>query len=126
MVAGDEEYPDPTKYLFISLEQKRKDQTKPYDGKKMFWIPDDKECYVLASLVSEKDGMCTLELGREGGGEKVCVHFLTRAKFFTAKSCIFTQVIPEWKRICINMYYISLTLETSKEGSAATAESTQV
>lgn len=72
MVAGDEEYPDPTKYLFISLEQKRKDQTKPYDGKKMFWIPDDKECYVLCSLVSEKDGVCTLELGREGGGEKVC------------------------------------------------------
>ena len=67
----DSEWPDPTKYLFISMEQKRKDQTKPYDGKKMFWIPDEKECYVLASLVSEKGDVCTLELGREGGGEKV-------------------------------------------------------
>lgn len=37
------EDPDPTKYLFISLEQKRKDQSKPYDGKKNVWVPDDKE-----------------------------------------------------------------------------------
>ena len=64
---GDEEWPDPTKYLFISLEQKRKDQAKPYDGKKMFWIPDDKDCYILGNVESEKGDMVTLSVG----GEKV-------------------------------------------------------
>lgn len=64
----DEQYPDPTKYLFISLEQKRKDQSKPYDGKKMFWIPDDKECYLLGNIESEKGDMVTLSID---GGEKV-------------------------------------------------------
>lgn len=113
MVAGDEEYPDPTKYLFISLEQKRKDQTKPYDGKKMFWIPDDKECYVLASLVSEKDGVCTLELGREGGGEKVCnniwilSNFLFQQKVFYEKNVrVLEGYNLEGREKCINMCYI--------------------
>lgn len=67
---ADDEYPDPTKYLFISLEQKRKDQAKPYDGKKMFWIPDDKDCYVLGNIVEEKGDMVTM--GDLPGGEKVC------------------------------------------------------
>lgn len=65
----DDQYPDPTKYLFISLEQKRKDQSKPYDGKKMFWIPDDKDCFVLGNVDSEKGDMVTLSID---GGEKVC------------------------------------------------------
>lgn len=109
MVAGDEEYPDPTKYLFISLEQKRKDQTKPYDGKKMFWIPDDKECYVLCSLVSEKDGVCTLELGREGGGEKVRLYLERDQNFSNCSNKFFHSNFFEWEwRLldCINMYYI--------------------
>ncbi|CAG9830699.1 unnamed protein product [Diabrotica balteata] len=42
---GDD--PDPTPYLFVSLEQKRIDQTKPYDAKKSCWVPDDKEGFVL-------------------------------------------------------------------------------
>ncbi|KAI1301484.1 Myosin heavy chain, muscle [Halotydeus destructor] len=65
---ADDEYPDPTKYLYISLEQKRKDQAKPYDGKKMFWIPDEKECYVLANLIEEKGDVCSMEV--IDGGEK--------------------------------------------------------
>ena len=71
---GDEQWPDPTKYLFISLEQKRKDQAKPYDGKKMFWIPDDKDCYILGNIESEKGDMVTLAVP---GGEKVSwsLHF---------------------------------------------------
>ena len=64
----DSEWPDPTKYLFISLEQKRKDQAKPYDGKKMFWIPDEKHCYVLGNVTDTKGDMVTLELA---DGEKV-------------------------------------------------------
>lgn len=66
--AAEQEWPDPTKYLFISLEQKRKDQAKPYDGKKMFWIPDEKECYILGNIIDTKGDMVTLEVD---GGEKV-------------------------------------------------------
>lgn len=49
-----EEDPDPTQYLYVSLEQKRKDQTKPYDGKKMVWIPDEKEGFVIGEISSTK------------------------------------------------------------------------
>lgn len=55
---GDD--PDPSQYLIVSLEQKRKDQTKPYDGKKMCWIPDDKECYLPGEISSTKGDMVTV------------------------------------------------------------------
>ena len=53
---------DPTKYLFISLEQKRKDQAKPYDGKKMCWIPDEKECYVFGMIQEFKGDVNVVEV----------------------------------------------------------------
>lgn len=54
------EDPDPTPYLYVSLEQKRKDQTKPYDGKKMVWIPDEKEGFVIGEIVSTKGDIITV------------------------------------------------------------------
>ncbi|CAL1262322.1 unnamed protein product [Larinioides sclopetarius] len=57
---GDD--PDPSEYLFVSLEQKRKDQTKPYDGKKMVWVPDDKDGFVLGNIVSTKGDLCTVDV----------------------------------------------------------------
>ncbi|GFQ86250.1 myosin heavy chain, muscle [Trichonephila clavata] len=54
--------PDPTEYLFVSLEQKRKDQTKPYDGKKMVWVPDEKEGFLLGNIVSTKGDLCTVDV----------------------------------------------------------------
>ena len=62
------EDPDPSEYLIVSLEQKRKDQTKPYDGKKMVWIPDEKECYLLGNITSTKGDMVTVDVGK---GEEV-------------------------------------------------------
>lgn len=59
------EEPDPTEYLFISLEQKRIDQTKPYDGKTMVWVPDEKEGFVIGKLVGTKGEVCTVAV--EGG-----------------------------------------------------------
>ncbi|XP_035231641.1 myosin heavy chain, muscle-like isoform X2 [Stegodyphus dumicola] len=56
------EDPDPSEYLFVSLEQKRKDQTKPYDGKKMVWVPDEKEGFVLGNIISTKGDMCTVDV----------------------------------------------------------------
>ncbi|KAL1479533.1 hypothetical protein MTO96_051769, partial [Rhipicephalus appendiculatus] len=61
------EDPDPTEFLYVSLETKRKDQTKPYDGKKMVWVPDDKEGFVLGNIVSTKGDMVTVDCP---GGER--------------------------------------------------------
>ncbi|XP_040357656.1 myosin heavy chain, muscle isoform X3 [Ixodes scapularis] len=62
------EDPDPTDYLYVSLETKRKDQTKPYDGKKMVWVPDEKEGFILGNISSTKGDMVTVDCP---GGERV-------------------------------------------------------
>lgn len=58
--ASDE--PDPSPYLFVSMEQKRKDQTKPYDGKKMVWLADEKEGYVMGLIKETKGDMCVVDI----------------------------------------------------------------
>lgn len=63
---GDD--PDPTPYLFVSLEQKRIDQTKPYDAKKACWVPDEKEGYLLGEIKATKGDVVSVGLP---GGE-VC------------------------------------------------------
>ncbi|XP_021957436.1 myosin heavy chain, muscle [Folsomia candida] len=63
------EEPDPTQYLFISLEMKRADQTKPYDAKTTCWIPDDKECFALGCITGTKGDNVTVKL--PDGNEKV-------------------------------------------------------
>lgn len=63
---GDD--PDPTPYLFVSLEQKRIDQTKPYDAKKACWVPDEKEGYLLGEIKATKGEVVSVGLP---GGE-VC------------------------------------------------------
>ncbi|UYV66622.1 unc-54 [Cordylochernes scorpioides] len=68
MVSHDvDDDPDPTQYLYVSLEQKRKDQTKPYDGKKMVWVPDDKEGFLLGNIASTKGDVVTVDVP---GGER--------------------------------------------------------
>ncbi|XP_063904238.1 myosin heavy chain, muscle isoform X4 [Zophobas morio] len=66
--AADKEDPDPTPYLFVSLEQKRIDQTKPYDAKKSCWVPDDKEGFLLGEIRGTKGDLVTVAVG--GGEEK--------------------------------------------------------
>ncbi|KAL4707989.1 hypothetical protein ACJJTC_010605 [Scirpophaga incertulas] len=61
---GDD--PDPTPYLFVSLEQKRIDQSKPYDGKKACWVPDEKEGFVQGEIKATKGDLVTVNLP---GGE---------------------------------------------------------
>lgn len=63
---GDD--PDPTPYLFVSLEQKRIDQTKPYDAKKTCWVPDEKEGFVIGEIKGTKGDLVTV--GVPGGEEK--------------------------------------------------------
>lgn len=57
---------DPTPYLYVSLEQKRIDQTKPYDAKKACWIPDEKEGYLLGEIKATKGDIVSVGLA---GGE---------------------------------------------------------
>lgn len=64
-----DEEADPTPYLFVSLEQKRIDQSKPYDAKKACWIPDEKEGYLLGEIKATKGDIVSVGLP---GGE-VCI-----------------------------------------------------
>lgn len=57
------EDPDPAPYLFVSLEQKRIDQTKPYDAKKACWVPDEKEGYLLGEIKATKGDLVTVAIG---------------------------------------------------------------
>ena len=57
--------PDPTEFLFVSLEQKRIDQTKPYDGKKATWVPDEKEGFALGEIKGTKGDLVVV--GFPGG-----------------------------------------------------------
>ncbi|XP_060521399.1 myosin heavy chain, muscle isoform X19 [Cylas formicarius] len=65
---ANQEDEDPTPYLFVSLEQKRIDQTKPYDAKKSCWVPDDKEGFVLGEIRGTKGDLVTVLV--PGGEEK--------------------------------------------------------
>lgn len=57
---GDD--PDPAPYLLVSLEQKRIDQTKPYDAKKACWVPDEAEGFVQGEIQATKGDVVTVRL----------------------------------------------------------------
>nr|ASM56386.1 myosin heavy chain isoform Mhc_X5 [Lethocerus indicus]ASP18631.1 myosin heavy chain isoform Mhc_X5 [Lethocerus indicus] len=57
-----EEEDDPTPYLFVSLEQKRIDQTKPYDAKKACWVPDEHEGFVQGEIRGTKGDIVSVHL----------------------------------------------------------------
>jgi hypothetical protein len=65
VIKSDDPDPDPAEWLFISLEQKRIDQSKPYDAKKACWVPDEKEGYVLGEIKSTKGEL--VSVGIPGG-----------------------------------------------------------
>ena len=57
--------PDPLPYLVISMEDKRKDQLKPYDPKKSYWCPDGKGGYTESMLVEDDGKKATVMCGHE-------------------------------------------------------------
>lgn len=69
---ASQEDDDPTPYLFVSLEQKRIDQSKPYDSKKTCWIPDDKEGYLLGEIKATKGDIVSVGIP---GGEVRLIYF---------------------------------------------------
>ncbi|XP_037083824.1 myosin heavy chain, muscle-like isoform X9 [Pollicipes pollicipes] len=60
--------PDPSQYLYVSLEQKRIDQTKPFDAKTAAWVPDDADGFVQGKITGTKGDLVTVSL--PGGEEK--------------------------------------------------------
>lgn len=88
------EDPDPTPFLFVSLEQKRIDQSKPYDAKKACWVPDEKEGYLLGEIKATKGDLVTVGLP---GGEVMQSRTLVGHTIATlpvheaAKSCLLKQ-----------------------------------
>ncbi|XP_043189578.1 myosin heavy chain, muscle-like isoform X47 [Amphibalanus amphitrite] len=62
------EDPDPTPYLYVSLEQKRLDQNKPFDAKVAAWVPDKEEGFVQGKIVGTKGDLVTVAI--PGGDEK--------------------------------------------------------
>ncbi|KAK3877615.1 hypothetical protein Pcinc_017693 [Petrolisthes cinctipes] len=52
--------PDPSEFLYVSLEMKRQDQTKPYDAKKSCWVPDDKDGFVEGEIQGTKGDLVTV------------------------------------------------------------------
>ncbi|XP_042212127.1 myosin heavy chain, muscle-like isoform X2 [Homarus americanus] len=52
--------PDPAEFLFISLEMKLKDQTKPYDAKKSCWVPDPQEGFLEGMIQGTKGDLVTV------------------------------------------------------------------
>ncbi|XP_011192491.1 myosin heavy chain, muscle isoform X23 [Zeugodacus cucurbitae] len=65
---ASQEDDDPTPYLFVSLEQRRIDQSKPYDSKKNCWVPDEKEGYLLGEIKATKGDI--VSVGLPGGETK--------------------------------------------------------
>lgn len=63
---GDD--PDPSEWLFVTLEQKRIDQSKPYDAKKACWVPHEALGYIQGEIKSTKGDMVTVSLP---GGEVI-------------------------------------------------------
>lgn len=64
------EDPDPSEYLYVSLEQKRIDQSKPYDAKKTCWVPCEKDGYVIGEIQATKGDLISVKIP---GGEVRCL-----------------------------------------------------
>lgn len=69
------EDPDPSQYLYVSLEQKRIDQSKPYDAKKTCWVPCEKEGYVIGEIQATKGDLISVKIP---GGEVMYIGQLSQ------------------------------------------------
>uniref|UniRef100_A0A0N4ZXJ8 Myosin motor domain-containing protein n=1 Tax=Parastrongyloides trichosuri TaxID=131310 RepID=A0A0N4ZXJ8_PARTI len=58
------------KYLRRTRDEMLKDQSRPYDSKKNFWMPDAEEGYIAVELSSVKGDTATVNV--PGGFEKTC------------------------------------------------------
>lgn len=94
----ESEDPDPTPYLFVSLEQKRIDQTKPYDAKKSCWVPDDKEGFLLGEIKGTKGDLVTVGIP---GGEVQFFVVVKRRFEHTKKNSNIRNCNHKWRLLSV-------------------------
>ena len=68
---NDPEIVESLKYLLIPQAEKIKAQAQPFDGKKACWIPEHKEGFLAAEIISTKGEEVTVKTSK---GE-VCTFF---------------------------------------------------
>jgi hypothetical protein len=79
----DPEVLESLKYLEVTKEERIKFQAQPFDGKKSCWIPDHKEGFLPAEIVSTKGEEVTVKVN--GGGEvspEIPIFFLKKQMNF--------------------------------------------
>jgi hypothetical protein len=74
--------PDPTQYLFVSLEMKRQDQTKPYDGKKATWVPCEKDSYQLGEITGTKGDLVVVKVADGVSNTTFIIYFIIKFDTF--------------------------------------------
>jgi len=57
--------PDPSQWLFISMEMKLKDSAKPYDAKKSCWVPHPTDGFALGMITGTKGDLITVDADGE-------------------------------------------------------------
>lgn len=61
---SDPEVIESLKYLVISSDERARLQSLPFDGKKQCWIPDAKEGFISAEIISTKGADVTLKTSK--------------------------------------------------------------
>lgn len=75
MASGAFDPSDPDfQYLAVDRKKMLREQTQPFDGKKMCWVPDEKEGFVGAEIQSSK-------------GEEITVKTIEKQEVGVAKGC---------------------------------------
>ena len=75
--------PNPLPFLVISVEDKRKDQNKPYDPKKSYWCPDGKGGYQESILENDDGTKATVMCGHEVSSQYSAVGSVLMLLFIT-------------------------------------------
>ncbi|OXA39110.1 Myosin heavy chain, muscle [Folsomia candida] len=57
--------PDPSEFLFISMEMRMKDESVPYDAKTSCWVPDPADCYTRGDIRSTEGDFVMVWTGSE-------------------------------------------------------------
>nr|XP_053645280.1 myosin heavy chain, muscle-like [Cherax quadricarinatus] len=74
--------PDPSEFLYISMEMKMQDATKPYDPKKSCWVPDEKEGFIEGEIQGNKGDLIIVYAGGETKNwKKDLVHQVNPPKY---------------------------------------------
>ena len=72
--------PDPTDYLYVSLESKRLSSERPYDAKKACWVPCAKDGFAVGEIREVKGDQITVFASNKVG--YVIMHVIHYSFYF--------------------------------------------